>query len=79
MPADDKHVIVTPDVDRNAEGRKVGRALVDRQAGAADQLRAVFKAALTEGLAQTLATELSELTLSDGPWLLYADGTVTEP
>jgi hypothetical protein len=46
---------------------------------ASDQLAASVSQALASGLALGLARELQKLTLSDGPWLLHADGSVTEP
>jgi len=46
-------------------------------AQAGDQLSAFISEAILNGIAGSLGKALQERTMGDGPWLLYADGTVT--
>jgi hypothetical protein len=44
-----------------------------------EQLGALLREAALSGLAVGVANLLAEFTMSDGPWLLHRDGTVTDP
>lgn len=73
-------VIVEQDPEKRRQvARDIGRELATSPKSAGDQLGIAMTHALMSGMAKTLAEQLREVTMSDGPWVLHPDGTVTEP
>lgn len=51
----------------------------DAAKAAGEQFGAALAERLLAGLAKGLAEALAKRTMSSGPWLLHADGTITDP
>lgn len=60
-----------------AEARAIGHEMARANlVTGGERFVAAMAVALAEGFAKQLGDMLAKLTLSDGPWLIHADGTI---